>query len=345
MGGSWPQDPDSGGWAGGSAGSATGGSFAGGTSGSFAGGTGGSFAGGTGGTSSAGGTAGTSSAGGTAGTSSAGGTTGMTVMDASVDSTPLPTAGTDKCSNAPAIPVRSNGPTKVRLRADMTAASKDLTPPCATSGKDIFFSFTLLRRSLVYADTFGATANTVLHFTSACTGGVPAEAGDRACNDNACEGMQSQAAAVLPLGTHYLVVSSPTETTGEILVNFEATVVSPRMQTPLPPGPSSLTGTTQGSGNVYLCESAGPENSYWWTTCPGFAGGTLMSSTCTATSFDTVLTLQVPRTGGIVCSNDTCGFQSMLNTTVPPGAGLNVLSVGGPTLQHSGSYTLQINRP
>jgi hypothetical protein len=91
----------------------------------------------------------------------------------------------------------------------------------------------------------------------------------------------------------------------------------------------------------------GRADTYWWTTCPDYAGGAFSASTCTGTSFDTVLSLQVPRTDALSCVNDTeaCGRQSLLRTTVPPGAGLNVLSLGGGAAVAAGPYVLTYTRP
>jgi hypothetical protein len=334
-GGSWPDDPDGppGGWAGGTGGSATGG-------------TGGTFAGGSGGTAGTGGAGGSAGSGGMAGGS--GGSSGIGggfQTDASVDKTPLGMMGTDLCKSAPLIPI--TGPGRTILRANTTGAARELDPPCAAGagGPDVYFRFNLNRRALVYADTLGASWNTVVYFASACDGTPLTGAGDQTCSDDACGTAQSQAMAILPIGSYVLVISGRGGVSGETLVNFEHAVVADPTTAPLAQGASTLTGTTTGAGNIYVCEAAGPENSYWWASCPSYAGGPLMSNTCTATSYDTVLSLQVPRTGLVACNNDSCGIQSTLNTNVPAGAGINVLSVSGPTLQNRGAYSLTVNRP
>jgi hypothetical protein len=287
---------------------------------------------GTGGFMGTGGFTGTGGASGTGGSAGSGGISMMFV-------------GADKCDTATAVAL-GDGPTRLRLQANMTGAAKERDAPCGTTGVDIYFSFTLLRKSLVYADTFGSSMNTVVHFTSSCMGTpLPPGAGMQTCSDDACGTPQSQAAAILPIGTHYLVVSGPAGASGEVLVNFERALVGHQQQLPLAQGPSTLNGITDGSGNVLQCQAAGPENSYWWTTCPSFPGGPLMSSTCTGTAFDTVLTLQTPRNGAVSCGDDNCNVQSILNATLPAGAGANVLSVGGTTLQNKGPYTLTVNRP
>jgi hypothetical protein len=329
-GGAWPEDPDGppGGWAGGTAGSSTGGTGGAGSGGSSAGGSGGAWSGGTAG----------SWSGGAAGfTGGSGGSSG----DAGVDAPPA--VGSDNCTSAPQIKLEGSG--RIRLRANTTTAARELDPPCAvgSGGPDVFFRLAVDRRSLVYVDTFGANANTVVFFASTCSGGMAG--GAQSCSDDACGVPQSQAVADLPNGAHYLVVSGKAGATFDTMINLEYTVVSNTMVQPLPAGPSTLTGTTTGVGNIYVCEASGPEASYWWLTCPSFTEMPVMSSTCTGTAFDTVLSFQAPRTGLVACSNDSCGFQAALSGPVPAGAGLNVLSVTGPTLQNKGAFTLQVNRP
>jgi hypothetical protein len=117
----------------------------------------------------------------------------------------------------------------------------------------------------------------------------------------------------------------------------------------LPVGTGSLTGATtnQQLGNVDPCQAPGPDNSYWWLTCPLDVGGAFSASTCEGTSFDTVLELQVPRTALSTCNNDyePCGMRSSLTATIPPGAGLNMLTVDGATMRAFGSYQLSYTRP
>lgn len=326
-GGAWPEDPDGppGGWAGGTAGSSTGGTGGAGSGGSSAG-TGGTFTG-----------SGGSWSGGAAGFSGTGGSSG----DAGVDAPPA--VGSDNCASAPQIKLEGSG--RIRLRANTTTAARELDPPCAvgSGGPDVFFRLAVDRRSLVYVDTFGANANTVVFFASNCNGGMAG--GAQSCSDDACGVPQSQAVADLPNGAHYLVVSGKAGATFDTMITLEYTVVSNTAVQPLPAGPSTLTGTTAGTGNIYVCEAAGPEASYWWLTCPSFTEMPIMSSTCTGTAFDTVLSFQAPRTGLVACSNDSCGFQAALSGPVPAGAGLNVLSVTGPTLQSKGAFTLQVVRP
>jgi hypothetical protein len=114
---------------------------------------------------------------------------------------------------------------------------------------------------------------------------------------------------------------------------------------PLGPGAAMASGVTSGQGHLALCEAGGPEDSYWWTSCGGFAGGPFMASTCSGTAYDTLLAVQIPRTGAVVCNDDACKLQAAITTNLPPGAGLHVLSVDGFTPRHLGAYNLLTTRP
>src|SRR5262245_4663767 len=84
--------------------------------------------------------------------------------DADIDGMPAP--ANDRCVNAPTISIAS---THSEISTTAAGANADLAAPCGTAGTpDVFFKFTLTRRELVYADTFGATGNTALYFASSC---------------------------------------------------------------------------------------------------------------------------------------------------------------------------------
>jgi hypothetical protein len=236
------------------------------------------------------------------------------------------------------------------LRAEVVATTRgarhDLDLACGPGGDDVFFSFTLTERELVYADTFGATFDTFLAFTDACgmAGGAPAGP-EPSCGNDACGGKQSQVVALLPPGKHYLVLSAAPGESGDVTVHFEHAPVGSGPVAALGPGTSMATGTTSGMGRLSLCEGGGPESSYWWTSCPSFAGGPFMASTCAGTMYDTMLALQIPRTSNLVCNDDACMFQAAITTSLPPGGGLHVLSVDGFTPRQQGAYTLSTTRP
>ena len=133
---------------------------------------------------------------------------------------------------------------------------------------------------------------------------------------------------------------------GSVTLHFQHTPVAAGPSVPLPAGSGTMTGTTSGPTRLTDCEANGPENGYWWTSCPDAAGGTFSASTCTGTDFDVVLALQIPRDGTLVCANgNSCGAQESMTTTIPAGAGINYLAVDGDVVNSAGAYTLIYTRP
>jgi hypothetical protein len=251
------------------------------------------------------------------------------------------TATNDRCANATPISLATM---HSALTATMTGAHADLAAPCGTAGvPDVFFKFTLTRRELVYADTFGASSNTALFFASSCstaqTGATTP--GDAVCSAGACGTGQAQVTALLDPGTYYLVLAGQDAAT----IHFQHAEVGTGSVEQLAQGSSAPTGTTSGFGGLYACEGGGAENTYWWQTCPVDQGGVFQASTCTGTNFDTILSLQIPGTDTVMCDDDTCSFQSTVTGTIPAGAGLFVVSVDGFSQAKHGDYTLTTSRP
>jgi hypothetical protein len=255
----------------------------------------------------------------------------------------MPSVANDLCANATQI---STATMHADVAATTTGAHAELAAPCGTAGApDVFFKFTLSRRELVYADTFGATGAQALFFASSCTTARTASTttGDALCSTGACGTAQSQVVAMLPPGTHYLVLAGQGAT-----IHFRHVEVGAGTVLPLAQGSSSPTGSTSGFGSLYACEGGGAENSYWWRTCPGDAGGAFQASTCTGTDFDTILSLQMPGSDTVMCDDDTdgCGqFQSRVTANIPAGAGLYIISVDGFSQSKHGNYTLSASRP
>jgi hypothetical protein len=111
-------------------------------------------------------------------------------------------------------------------------------------------------------------------------------------------------------------------------------------------GSSTATGTTTNDfGELNACEAGGTENAYWWRTCPTNPGGAFQASTCTGTSFDTTLSLQIPGTEAVQCNEDSCSKQSSVSANIPAGAGLYVIAVDGSSPATYGNYTLTSSRP
>jgi hypothetical protein len=118
---------------------------------------------------------------------------------------------------------------------------------------------------------------------------------------------------------------------------------------------STPSGTTSGtSGTTSACGGSGPEDAYWWVTCPASASGALSASTCLRASWDTVLYVRNGSGVGDACNNDApvgpppfgslCGDRSSLAATIPAGAGAHALLIDG-FAGASGAYTLGVTRP
>jgi hypothetical protein len=305
--------------------------------------------GGSGGGAEVGGTPGSGGAatGGSSPDGSAGGGTGFGgsgFTDAGpADAFVVPTGpmAADKCTAATPIPMTAP---RLDLIVNTGGAAHDVASPCGSGDADAFFSFTLDKRSVVYADTFGASWNTVVYFTATCAGEALAE-NTAACSDDACGTPQSQAMAVLAPGKYILGVSGPAGQAGTATVHFEHAPVGRGPATLLASGTAMVTGMLTGTGSLFECDAAGADNSYYWATCQGAAGGAFKAATCDATTFDTVLSLNIPRTAASICADDGCKFQSLLTTVLPAGAGLHVLTVDGSTPVNNGPYTLTVERP
>lgn len=258
-----------------------------------------------------------------------------------IDAPPPP----NSCLHPMEIPNQKN---LVEITLDTTTETHDFTLPCGTGGNDVVFYYYSALPKLVYADTFGASWNTMLFLSDTCPPTpLQVPTGQVACSDDACGTSQSQVYAQLQGGQrYYLILSGANGAAGSVTLRFQTADVNMGDVIPLPVGTGTLTGSTSGNGRSILCEASGPENVYWWATCPSYAGGPFSASTCNAAAFDVVLALQLPKVGNVVCANgDVCGMQEKLNLTIPPGAGLHALVVDGDTSLHSGAYTLTYTRP
>ena len=277
------------------------------------------------------------------------------VKDASIDvqkldgTTDLPWP--NSCLHPLEIPM--DNPT-VDLAVTTTGQSHKIDLPCSQGGPDLVLTFNLLDYELVYADTFGASWKTVLQISKTCPPAATTDpdAGTAACSAGACNTSQSQVSAVLPNHRYYLILSGSGGDSGDATVHFQHAPVGTGPANPLAPGTASVSGATVNTDSPpdISCEYPGPSSTYYWVTCPDYLGGALAASTCTSTqSYDTALSLQIPRTGLVSCVDDTdpCGQLSSMNSTIPPGAGINILTVGGGSSGPNGSgpYVLTYTIP
>ncbi len=248
------------------------------------------------------------------------------------------------------------------ITANTAAATHDTDTPCVGSGvntgRDVWYRFTLTRREFVYADTIGSMFDTILFFTDS-TGArlTSAVTGDQVCNDDltgVCMsgGLSSRVFTMLAPGEYYLVLSGYGTAAGAATIHFEHVAAGSGAVADLPQGMSTLTGvtaaSTAGTLNSATCGGSGPENAYWWVTCPGTGTSTaLTAETCGTAAFDTVVYLNTG--SGFTACNDngssTCSPQSQLSASYALATRLHALYVDGFTSSAAGSYTLRVNRP
>jgi len=247
--------------------------------------------------------------------------------------------------------------TNYTTTVNTTGYRNDTTGSCGcTTGRDVFYSFTLAAPSIVYADTIGSSFDTGLFLQDAMGVNLTSAGGLTAgitCNDDGgllgcATGTTSQIMAQLPAGSYLLVVSGCAA--GNAAVRFQRVPVGSGAVAALAAGSRVLSGTTTGTtGRVTAtCCSDGPEDTYYWYTCPSQRAGTLNASTCGRALWDTELSQLSPgRAAAAVCNDDvfgTCGNRSTLAAAIPAGPGIHALYVDGCS-SGAGAYTATVTRP
>lgn len=249
----------------------------------------------------------------------------------------LPPAN-DAC-DAAAVVVLGRGTTTVTGSTQFAVPSLD----ACYAGADVWYRFTLTRRELVYADTFGSAYSAAVGFYSGCLGGY------MTCSLGACGQPAGQIYQVLPPGTYYIFVGGDRRDRGDFALHVQHIPVEdhPLWAPPLPRGRLVLSGSTTSATDTAGSCGPGPDRWASWVSCPGDAGGTLVATTCDplgSASFDTVLELVNGSDVGGGCDDNGCGVQSRLSAVVPPGAGLHVLRFDGAD-GASGTFSVAIDRP
>jgi hypothetical protein len=298
-----------------------------------------------------------------------GGETGATdaATDAS-DAADAGLAGSSSCEHPQSVTFKD---WVVDLPANTGGAPWVMNAPCSVRAPDAgdggldagqvnngaaFYGFAFADPVFFYADTFGASWDTVLFLLSAsCKPLGSTTPGDAVCNDDACGTQQSQVVALLQPGDYVLGVTGYGTGDGLAVVHARFTLAASGTEHPLPQGTSTQTGATGGEpGNIgdesTTCIAAGPENGYWWVTCPDDPGGTLTASTCDGgADWETIVELEMPGSNSYVCALDDCpapyGMQSSLSATIPPGAGLRLLAIDGEGGNSLGEYSMTVTRP
>ncbi|MEZ4394965.1 MAG: hypothetical protein R3A48_28140 [Polyangiales bacterium] len=260
------------------------------------------------------------------------------------------TGAADSGITAPANDLPANAPTLnlatpvVTVMGSTTGATRQ--GACGAAG-EVYYRFTLTRREVVSVNTYGSTYDTTVALTDAMGAQLTG-----ACNDDStCGGLQSQYTAVLDAGTYLVAVGGFSSNTGNFVLNFHHLPVGngPAVQvTNTAAGVRTYTGTTSGTGTVtQSCGggATGPENTYWFVTCPSFVSTPIQVSTCGGASWDTVAAqLSTNRTAG-VCNDDGtpgCGVRSRAAGTLAAGAALHAVYVDGYN-GGNGAYSVAIS--
>lgn len=245
----------------------------------------------------------------------------------------------DTCANAFVIP-----PTGGTIGSRVTpTTADDVASSCGgAGGRDVIYRLDLAQQQLVYLSTFGSQVPTSLAIRSGSCGGA-----ETACANDACGTQQEQWVGVLPAGTHYVVVEAhgvTAPTTVQLKVQLSGCTGEGRLSSGV-----QVTGDTNGATNARAaCNNggAGPEESWYFTTCPG--DHSLTATTCGGTTWDSMLTITSGSCAGtaLACADDdsTCAGgrnASTVNTTLH-GDGLWWAIVDGFSAFNQGPYSLSV---
>jgi hypothetical protein len=205
-------------------------------------------------------------------------------------------------------------------------------------GPDVFFKITLAAPEVIYLDTFGSSADSVIAVHAGdCTPIGNAEA----CVDNSCGTMQSHDAWNLPAGTHCIIVDQVGNNGGTAAML--SVTRGHRAGDPLTGTGGMVSGDTCNDDNSNLgCDDQTGEpasdHHYFVALCPGTR--TLHVSTCGGAAWDTVLEIRNNGGTSLECVDDQCGpenLQSSASRSVT-GPGLYWAIIDG--YDECGSYTM-----
>ena len=256
-----------------------------------------------------------------------------------------PSPVNDRCSSATALSLGAYG-NVTTVSGNTCSAAHDTNGLCGASNVsgDVFYSFTISQRELVYFDALGSTYDTVLFLMPSCSSAQPA---GWACNDDSCSTFQSQGVQVLNAGTYYLVVGGFSSSCGAFSVHLQHLPAS-NLANEISRGvTSNVMGTTSGQPNrvTPTCGySVAPDVTYYYTTCPGQGAGTMNATTCSRATWDTVLNYRQGNTTATFCNDDACAFQSSISGSVVGGGSVNALYIDGYS-SSSGTYTINTFLP
>ena len=254
------------------------------------------------------------------------GSRGDYVLNVFVATPPPPV--NDACASATTI-------TGGTYAGQTATASDDHVPTAAcsatTGGRDVWYTFTLAGREIVYLDVVDGNAwNTVLEVRQGACGGTMTSS---ACNDDACAGSRSQWFGILPAGTYYVAVDGAgAAASGAFSLLYQHSACVAALQIT---ADGNYDGTTVGAGNDHPSAGCGggfsADVDYWMALC---AARTITASTCNAiTTFDSVIDFRAVTctAGATSCNNNapcTSNPLAATNTAAMP-KGLGFITIDG----------------
>ena len=222
-------------------------------------------------------------------------------------------------------------------RTDTFTGANASVTDCA-NGAEIWYSFTISSRQIVYFDTFGSTFDTKISLRNGCS------AASLQCEDDDCATTQEQLVRLLDPGTYYVAVHafSAATTTGTVSLRWQRVRAGNGTHTRIT-GNGTYSGTTAGTGIVAssCAGGSGPENGHFFTLCPA-TSRTVTANTCTGTSFDSVLSIWRDGDVQVACNDDSCGLQSSTSGAVA-GPGVFLIQVDGYSAAATGAYSLAVS--
>ena len=263
-----------------------------------------------------------------------------------------PTPPNDGCSGALAI---SPGTTPRTTIGTTNGAGNHLGSCAIAPGPDVWYTFTLAQRTLVYLDLLdGGAWDAVLNLREgSCR--IPVSV---ACEDDACGTLRPRFLGWLEPGTYYVLVDgrSPADF-GTFSLRYQGLQAVDDCVTdalPLTADGRTTGATTGGTSHVTSSCATGlgsPDDLYYFAGCPG---ADFTASTCdAATDFDTALSLWRRGCDTMVACNDDGPTMcregvgpdaSTLNTTLLPEPQIYLLAVDGARwTASSGSYGLTVS--
>jgi hypothetical protein len=247
-----------------------------------------------------------------------------------------PAPANDLCTGAFALAGLSG------TRSDtFTGATRDGAAGCGGGG-EIWYSFSTARETIVYFDTFGTAFDTTISIRSGC-GSMPLQ-----CEDDDCSVLQDQLVRVVPPGTYQVAVHSFSAATpsGTVSLRWQMIGATGGDDTRIA-GNGTFTGSTAGASVLapsIPCMNplagASAEDGLYFTRCPG-ASGTVTASSCTGTTYDSVLYVRAAADADLACVDDSCGLQTSVSAGYG-GPGLYLIVVDGYNTA-VGSYSVAVS--